>query len=309
MSDDFDDPGAGQPTALPGGFRAAVTHALAGFGYRVVGWEADGVNVAAPAKEGQQYIGLSNLYRRAKGAERVEWTNMIREFLDHVTGALAGPTIPGDLAAVVSQLRPRLGKPFDRRGKAHPWGITLPGTGLEINLVIDYPNTMAYVTAEMLEKTDRTAEDLLDIALANLHAETPADFLERVSEELDIYVGHTGDGYDAARALLLDDLLPELETSAGFWVAIPSREELAVWPVSFDALGKIHVLKMFATDNFRDHAYPVTDDVFWVCNGTWYPFGITIDDENITVSPPEEFLKALQAMGDGCRPCEGEPEE
>ena len=66
-------------------------------------------------------------------------------------------------------------------------------------------------------------------------------------------MGHSGDGYDAARALI-DDLLPD--SPAGFWVVIPSREELAVWPVSFAALAKIHVIKMFAQDNYRDHAYP-----------------------------------------------------
>src|SRR5262249_13602606 len=130
MSDEFDDPGTGRPSRLPGGFRAAVTQALAGLGYQVAGWEEDGVNVLPEGKEDQQHIGLSNLYRRAKAAARAEWPRMIREFLDHVTGALASPTIPDDLTAVVNQLRPRLGRPFGRQGKAHPWGIPLPGTGL-----------------------------------------------------------------------------------------------------------------------------------------------------------------------------------
>lgn len=299
MSDDFDHPGAGAGSSLPSGFRAAVAHALAALGYRPTTWEADGVNVVAPGKDGEQYLGLANLYRRARGAEKGEWPGMIREFLGHVTGALAGPKIPDDLTAVVAQLRPRLGKPFARAGKTHPWGIPLPGTGLEINLVIDYPNTMAYVTDDMLAKTGAAGEDLLDAALANLKAGTPDDFLDRVSEELDIFVGHTGDGYDAARALLVEDLLPE--SPAGFWVAVPSREELAVWPVSFPALEKIHVIKLFAQDNYRDHAYPVTDDVFWVWNGTWYPFDIKVDEKNVTVSPPEEFMAALRDLeGDDC---------
>jgi hypothetical protein len=299
MSDpnDFDHPGSGTPSGLPTGFRATVTHALQGLGYAVVGWEPDGVNVVAPDKDGEQYIGLSNLYRRAKQAGKGEWPQMVREFLGHVTGALRGPKIPDNLTTVSNQLRPRLGKPFAREGKAHPWGMPLPGTDLEINLVIDFPNTMAYVTDDMLAKTGLPGEDLLDVALANLRADTPDDFFEQVSEELDIYVGHTGDGYDAARALLIEDLLPE--SPAGFWVAVPSREELAVWPVSFAALAKIHVIKMFAADNYRDHAYPVTDDVFWLWQGTWYPFGIKIDEKNVTISPPEEFLRALEELEGG----------
>jgi hypothetical protein len=300
MSDpaEFDPPGSDTPSVLPGGFRAAVTSALTGMGYAVVGWEPDGVNVIAPDKDGEQYIGLSNLHRRARAAEKAEWPHMIREFLGHVTGAITDTQIPDDLTTIASQLRPRLGKPLTREGKAYPWGISLPGTSLEINLVIDFPHTMAYVTDEMLAKTGKAGEDLLNLALANLRAHTPPDFFDKVSEELDIYVGHTGDGYDSARALLIDDLLPD--SPAGFWVVIPSREELAVWPVSFPALGKIHVIKMFAEDNFREHAYPVTDEVFWVWQGMWYPFGITIDEKNVTVSPPDEFMIALKELEGDC---------
>jgi hypothetical protein len=294
---DFDHPGSGTPSAMPGGFRAAITSELSGMGYSVVGWEPDGVNVIAPDRDGEQFIGLSNLYRRAKGAEKAEWPSMIRDFLGHVTGAITTTHIPDDLTTVASRLRPRLGKPFTREGKAHPWGIPLSETGLEINLVIDFPHTMAYVTDDMLAKTGKAGEDLLDLALANLRRETPPDFFDRVSDELDIYVGHSGDGYDSARALLIDDLLPD--SPAGFWVVIPTREEIAVWPVSFGALEKIHVIKMFAQDNFREHAYPVTDEVFWLWQGTWYPFEITIEEKNVTVSPPDEFLEVLKELDGG----------
>jgi hypothetical protein len=294
MSNEFDDPSGENPTTLPSGFRAAVTHALADVGYSVVSWEADGVNVQAPTKDGAQYLGLSNLFRRTKAADKSEWPTMIREFLSHITGALSGSRIPDDLTTVASQLRPRVGKPFTREGKAHPWGISLPGTDLEINLVIDYPNTMAYVTDDMLKNTGKAGEDLLDIALANLRADTPPDFFEKVSDELDIFVGHTGDGYDAARSLLIEDLLPE--SPAGFWVAIPSREELVAWPVSFGALQKIHVIKLFAQDNYREHAYPVTDDVFWLWNGAWYRFGISVAEKNVTITPPTEFMEALKQL-------------
>lgn len=300
MSDEFDDPGTSNPSGLPSGFRAAVTHSLNEFRYTVVDWEADGVNVCftgngETAQDGSHYIGLSNLYRRAKAAERSEWPAMIREFLQHLAGTLNGPEIPGDLATIARRLRPRLGLPFSRETRTHPWGMPLPGTGLEINLVIDYANTMAYVTEEMLEKSSQPAEDLLDQALANLRESTGGDFFERVSDELDIMVGHAGDGYDAARALLIEDLLPE--AAAGFLVAIPSRDELVAWPVSFKALEKIHVIKLFAEDNYRDHAYPVTDDVFWYWRGVWHNFGIRVEDSNITISPPEEFLTVLKGLG------------
>jgi hypothetical protein len=296
VSESFDNPGTGNASTLPTGFRAVFSHSLTEFGYTGIEWEANGVNVTPPdSSDGHKhYIGLSNLYRRAKAVDRSEWPAMIREFLEHIGGPFDGD-VPTDLNALGDRLRPRLGQPFLREAQAFPWGIPLPGTGLEINLVIDYPNTMAYVTEEMLKKTNKSSEDLLDLALANLRSITDEDFFDQVSDELDIFVGHSGDGYDAARALLIEDLLPN--SPAGFLVAIPSRDELAVWPVSYEALSKIHVIKLFAEDNFRNHAYPVTDDVYWVWHGTWHNFGIHIDEKNVTISPPDEFLKALKELG------------
>ena len=286
---------------LPIEFRAEVTQALTEIGYTVAEWEIDAVRVLVPvekrsSEKNDHAIGLENLYRRARGTDRCEWPAMIREFLGHISETLDGMSIPNDLTTIASQLRPRLGRPFSREGNTFPWGIPLPGTGLEINLVLDFSHTMAYVTEDMIEKTKKTAEDLLEVALANLRSATGHDFFEKVSDELEIFVGHSGDGYDAARALLIEDLLPE--SPAGYLVAIPSRDELAVWPVSFAALSKVHAIKLFAEDNFRNHAYPVTDDVFWVWRGAWHLFGIQIGEQDVTLSPPDEFLVALKELGE-----------
>ncbi len=276
-------------------FRAAVAAELAAAGHTGVAWEPDGVRFRACGAEGQ-FLGLVNLYRRATGAGRAEWPAMIREFLGHSAAFLKAPALPDDLTTISAQLRPRLGRPCDRTDKTPPWGIPLPGTGLEINLVVDFPHGMVYVTEPMLARSRRRGENLLDVALENLRAATPNDYFERASDELDVYIGHLGDGYDAARALLIEELMPD--APAGFWVAIPSREELAVWPVSFPALGRVHALKTYAEENFHKHAYPVSAAVFWVWRGTWYEFGIALGDE-VLLDAPEPFGEALQELGGG----------
>lgn len=280
-----------EQSPLPDDFRAAVTAQLAATGLDVIDWERTGVNVR-PVAGDEQYIGLANLYRRAKTAEPDEWPELIRGFLNRLSSATSRD-IPDDLSTVADRLRPRLGQPFDR-GQPHPWGIPLPGTGLEITIVLDFPHTMAFVTDDMLRKSRKTGEDLLDIALDNLRDATPGDYFERASDELDIYLGSLGDAYDAARALLVEELMPD--APAGFWVAIPSREELAVWPVSFPALGRVHVLKMFAEENFREHAYPISDELFWVWRGTWYRFGVTLKENDLVIDAPDPFCEALQEL-------------
>jgi hypothetical protein len=278
---------------FPDDFCAVVSAELSAAGLSVVDWERNGVNVRAVAGDDDgQYLGLANLHRRARAVAPSEWPVMVREFIARLSRSTT-QDIPDDLGTVADRLRPRLGPPFDRTS-THPWGIPLPGTELEITLVIDFPQTMAFVTDAMLAKSRKKGEDLLDVALENLRAATPGDYFESASDELDIYIGHVGDGYDAARALLVEELMPD--SPAGFWVAIPSREELAVWPVSFPALARVHVLKMFAEENYREHAYPVSDEVFWVWRGVWYRFGITLENNDLVIDAPEPFGEALREL-------------
>ncbi len=282
---------------FPDDFRSAVLAQLAAVRLSVIEWESGGIRVRPDDGE-EQYVGLTNLYRRARAADHSEWSEMIRGFIQRITASKV-QDIPDDLNTVADRIRPRLGRPFDRT-QHHPWGIPLPGTGLEITLVIDFPHTMAYLTDAMLKKSRQKGEDLLDLALENLRNATPGDYFERASDELDIYVGSQGDGYDATRALLIEELMPE--SPAGYWVAIPCREELAVWPVTFEALARVHVLKMFTEENYREHAYPITDEVFWVWQGTWYRFGINLKDNDLVIDAPEPFGEALEEL-------RGEPEE
>ncbi|MCS6863652.1 MAG: hypothetical protein RMJ56_01485 [Gemmataceae bacterium] len=276
---------------LPGHFRMVVAAELAAAGYSIIAWDEHGVALRSVSGD-EQYIGLTNLYRRARPVPPDEWPALVREFLNRLT-RVQTHDIPTDLTTVADRLRPRLGRPFDRQ-QAHPWGMPLAGTPLEITLVIDFPHTMAYITADMLARSRQRGEDLLDIALHNLRNITPPDYLERVSDELDISVGSLGDGYDAARALIIEALLPD--TPAGHWLVIPSRDELAVWPVSLAGLGRIHILKMFAEENFREHAYPIANDVFWVWRGRWYPFGVTLRGNDVVIDAPEPFGEALAAL-------------
>lgn len=296
---EFDDPGTGRPkAAIPGGFRAEVTRQLGTLGIAVAGWQGDGVSVVTPGGA-KHTVWLSNLHRRAKAADRAEWPGMIREFLERTLAWPQGNSIPDDLTTAADRLRPRLGRPFGKDLPTRPWSAPLTGTGLEVTLVIDFPTTMAYVTHDMLAKTGKCGEELMEVALANLRDNTPDDYLTRVSEELDISIGHCGDGYDAARALLVEELMPECH--AGFWVAVPSREELVVRPVSLAALPTIHVVKLFAEDSHRKHAYPITDEVFWVRGGEWYRFGVRLTQTELVIDAPEPFaevLADLRAEGD-----------
>jgi hypothetical protein len=296
LSDAYED--AGRSSGLSADFRAAVTAELLERDYTVVEWETEGVHVRGPHDAGEQYLGLSNLYRRAQGIERADWPQLIGDFLDHLASISEGPKLPQSLDTLTAQLRPRLGPPFTRELKVRPWSLPLPGTPLVISLVIDFPHAMAYATEEMVQNSQASAEELLDCALDNLRQDTPEDFLQPLSENLDLWLGHTGDGYDASRALIVEELFPQ-EAPAGLWLALPSRDELYVWPVSPQGLRYLPHFKLFAQDNYHKHAYPISDEIFWLYEGRWHPFTIHFQGpDTVSISPPPEFLELLENWSD-----------
>jgi hypothetical protein len=92
-------------------------------------------------------------------------------------------------------------------------------------------------------------------------------------------------------------LMPEMP-DAGCLLAIPSRDELLVLPLTAEALPHVHLMKLLAEKNYRSAPYSVSDEVFWVRQGRWQAFPMTIRGEEITVRPPEEFLTFFPKSND-----------
>jgi hypothetical protein len=244
----------------------------------------------------EQVIGLENLYRRARRVDRAEWPQLIAEFLRTASAAQQEENLPADLASVTDQLLVRLGQPLPLLSDdAKVWSQALADTGLGVNLVIDYPNRMCYVTEQLVRDSNRPGEEWLAQALANLHARTPADSVEIVDEETGIRLCSLSDSYDSSRALLLDKLLPESATD-GYFVAIPGRDQLLVLPVTLEAISFVHLLKALAEKNYRSEPYPISAEVFWVQGGVWRIFPITLRGHDATIQPPEEFVVVLKRL-------------
>lgn len=294
--DDRGDPdtGSGPPPRYPGTFLLALREAFAALGWQARRWLADAVECQDAAGE-EQLVGLENLYRRARREDRSRWPELIRDFLNRVHEAEhAHPD--EDLASVADRLLVRLGQPFTRLGdRVRVWAQPIDGTPLIASLVIDHAETMSYVTEEMVAASGRAGEEWLRQALENLLGRTPADCLQPIDEDTGLLLCNTGDAYDSSRALLLNTLLPQT-TEFGCLVALPSRDELLILPVTAQALPFVHLMKMLAEKSFRTAPYPICDQVFWVQQETWRAFGVELRDKTVVLQPPVEFAVVLERL-------------
>jgi hypothetical protein len=290
------DPGHGSgPPRYPGTFLLAFREALAGLNWQARRWRGHVVD-CSDAEGREHTVGLENLYRRARRGERAEWPALISEFLRSVLSTEVNEDLPTNLAAVADQLMVRLGQPLQPApDEARVWMQPLPGTGLVVNLVVDYPNRMIYATEEMIAASGRSGAEWLEKALANLRSRTDADCFQPIHEDSGLLMCNVADAYDSSRALLLGALLPQ-GSADGWFVALPSRDQLLVLPVDDSALAFVHVMKIVSDRNYKSAPYPISDEVYWVHDGAWHVFRIKVEGEKVTLEPPPEFLDVLKRI-------------
>lgn len=287
-------PGSEQPK-YPGTFLLAFREAAESLGWSPRRWK--GYVVECADHEGkEQTVGLENLFRRIRLQPREQWPSLIGEFLRTATDAEQEQYRTEDLASVAGQLLLRLGTPMGSVPKeTKVWSHVLAGTGLHVNLVVDYPNHLSYVTEKLVEESGRPGEEWMLQALANLQERTPADCLECIDHETGMRLCSVADSYDSSRALLLDVLMPEFKAD-GFFVSIPGRDQLLVLPVNASGLGAVHFLRLMADKSYRNTPYPISDEVYWLREGQWHRFRVEIRGQQVMVEPPEEFAEILSRL-------------
>jgi hypothetical protein len=263
-----------------------------GLGWQVRRWLGEAVEfLDAQGKE--RTVGLDNLYRQLRRLPREDWPGLITEFLGT---ASTEQQLPADLAAAADQILLRLGLPLaGLPAGLRTWTQPISGTDFVVNLVVDYPRSLSYVTEDLIADSGRAGSDWLERALANLRERTPADAFQVIHEPSGLLLCGVGDAYDSARALLLDDLLPD-STEFGCVVGLPCRDELLVMPVSAQAIPHVHLVRVLAQKSFASDPYPISDQVFWVQRSTWHRFPMEVGEKEVCLRPPRAFLPILEQL-------------
>jgi len=254
-------------------------------------WKGDSVEVGKPG-EAPMTMFLGNLHTRVANAET---ETQIKEIIDGFLMTLAQKDeIPDDLNQCRKQVMPRVGKPFQLSDPdAAPWCSKIGDTELVLNLVIDFPDKMAYIRPDSLEKTNLPVEDWVELALVNLEKRTPDEWQRCIHEESGICMATCEDAFDAARSLILERLIPG--EKHGFLASVVGRDCMFFMPVRMEKLGQLHLLKVVAEKNIGKTPYPISDKVYWVFEERWLEVPIELqEDGNVVVRPPQEFVEALQ---------------
>jgi hypothetical protein len=278
----------------PGTFLLALREAFRRLEWSARNWLGDAVE-CTDANGRDQLLALENLYRRVRPVERAAWSDVLVEFLQQIPDeALVNP--PASLEEVADRVLVRLGPPFAASdAPAEVWSHRIAGSMIVATLVIDYPNSMSYVTAQMIADSGHDGDYWLGRALQNLRASTPPAPLTEAHAESGLLHCEIGDAYDSSRALILDDLLPDAAADGSF-VVVPGRDHLLVLPVRAQSLAFLPWLRSIAIRTHKTLPYPISAEIFWVRAGRWLHFPVEVQGDKALVNPPEEFVEVLRRI-------------
>ncbi len=206
-------------------------------------------------------VALHDLFRHAE-ATPDSFTRLVASLVHDIRDIGLDRVADIDFAAaaplVMPQVRSRAW--LEQRGAFGDSGLvhTPLAPQLVTVYVIDGEHDMVFVCREHLRRWRKEPQDLHNLALANLQRRSGAVAAPATAAPT---VVHTGDGFDAARVLLLD-------RRDGLLVAIPDRDTLWVG----DEAGQSREQLMATTEAIAAHAaHPVSADVYRVTDGRLEP--------------------------------------
>ncbi|MHC5065934.1 MAG: DUF1444 family protein [Planctomycetota bacterium] len=132
------------------------------------------------------------------------------------------------------------------------------GPDLVVCYVIDEPWSMIFICREHLRRWHKTEQDIHQLAMSNLRRKSGSQMQSRDDSPGPVLL-QTGDGYDAARILLL-----ETAAAAGSIIALPDRDTL--W-IGSDESEELDAIAELARQRHARAVHPVSPELYRLADG------------------------------------------
>ncbi|MEV6964655.1 DUF1444 family protein [Hamadaea sp. NPDC051192] len=199
------------------------------------------VVVERPARRTPTWIYLTNVYAETQGATRAERRRALLMVVRSVTGA---PEVPDTWEAVRPRLRPVLRAATF--GQAGTPGMQPPISRAALPhlrelIVVDMPDSMAYVSPASVERWGVSVEEIFRAAHENLAALAERTLRSEFEAGALIRMVDSGDGYFTS-LLLSPGWLAEITRRAGDKVVafVPNYTNMVLCPVGSGAIGQLY---------------------------------------------------------------------
>lgn len=241
-------------------------------------------------------FGLLNVSQACTGNPREEWGALVADHFDRVERTMRLNRDDAkfkDYSWCRSRLVPRLW-PLDSNPVLEHGVVRDDIPGLKSALSVDLPETVRSVLKDDVIGWPGTPDDWFTLAI-----ETGQRLQEPTIQRLDIpcetpLLAIESPDQIAAWALGID-ALPDVFGSFGAVVALPTKGVMLAMPFNSAAIAQdIPNILAIATGLYRDGPASLTPKVYHVRKGTWAEIEYEINDGQLSVTPPPEFVAALE---------------
>lgn len=252
-------------------------------------------------------VGFDTLARRCKGIAQDQWPREIAEFINFAltpTEAIVGP-LGRDFAAASTKLRVQLvPEGFVRPNWVEGQNYVSFGTGVKVALVYDLPTCVETVPAEHPRMWNRTWDDVLRIAAANVRAELATlvpSTLDLGPETVDL--GNApmslleGESYFVCTSALWIESLPGADSALGVIVSIPSRHTVLYHPIRDASVWRVLAsLPAKTRDIYRQLPGAISPNIFWIRGGQVRYVPVHDTGSELQVMASKELCEALMGL-------------
>ena len=271
--------------------------AAASLGWTIVSVGPEGANVSFAGQ--QSAISFQNLRPQWEGTPPESRAALTRAFLEALSGP-ATPNEPKTLAEARNQLVLRVGPSDvgvgdDAESQCPKW-VMVDGH-LSAFLVLDSPQTVAYVLPRHLREWNATFEEAYAIGYENLKRRTDrSKAYAPIAELPQLKASVAGDSFDAARALMLGELLVPWP-AGGALFSVPHRDALLYGPVSGpQTMVLLDALINMTQSLMQKGGRLISDQIYWFDGTAYHRIAIGRVGAKRSVVPPDALVRAIAGL-------------
>jgi hypothetical protein len=172
--------------------------------------------------------------------------------------------------------------------------IRAMAAGVKAVLVLDRPDSIAFVPPEVVDKWGKSVDELFELALANVREQDKPEANLVKGSEIRVLTGESP--FVTAWALMLGGLFDPMPRHGGL-VAMPQSRVLFFLPiVDVSIAPTIGPLIALSDGLFKKGPDSLSPNLYWWHDGslTHLPGGVS--ERGVEFTPPDEFLEVLQSL-------------
>lgn len=250
-------------------------------------------------KHGQ--MGLANLAQMCNQSRRSDWKSIIHEHFDSMQRSGDFDDAFYKRAHDYSYAAPYIGVriyPTDYVSQIGEEVVILRPVAEDLTamLVFDFEHGISNIKPETTIQWNKTNEALFEIGLANIRQKYAAETATEKVDDTGIWVMQ-GSHFFVANSVL-DLHLQSIPSGAyGFLIGIPHRHAVLASPIN--DLGVITRLPQFAyivQGMYGEGPGSISESLYWYRDGELILLPYSIEEENFTFTPPQEFLDVMNEL-------------